>query len=125
TRRNPVYLRRRRDRTSLSRAVLVWPSDVVSRTAAGFPGDPGTYAMSATGSFRPKRAASWAPVRSRGVHAWFGDAASHGSSTETRYGRSRPKASSELIVLPPLEEKERVCARAPSYVRICAQVSRA
>ena len=63
---------------------VVSPSAVVSRTTAGCPAAPGTKLTSATAFFRPKRAASWAAVRSCGVQAWFGEVTSHGSSTETR-----------------------------------------
>ena len=45
-----------------------------------------------------------APSRT-GPQRWYGDALSHGSGRETRYGTSNPKTSTALAVLPPDVEK--------------------
>ena len=102
--RNPVDLRPRRARTSLRRT-SVEPAAVARRIAAGRPGAPGRYETSVTAPPIPKRFASCGPVRSCEGHRKFGETESQRSSTAWRYGISVPKASSELIVRPPLEEK--------------------
>ena len=46
-----------------------------------------------------------ARAEEHGYQRWYGDALSHGSGRETRYGTEKPNTSAALAVLPPEVEK--------------------
>ena|SRR5439155_10941067 len=95
--------------------MVVGPVVVVSESERRRPEGVGTPTTSRTRALTPSLA--WtvrAPIRI-GPHVWYGDAASHGSGRETRYGTAIPYTSSALAVLPPDDAKYSVDATLPPY----------
>src|SRR5665809_59112 len=93
--RSPRLLRSRLDGT-LVEPVSVWRVSERSR-----PDGVGTPTASRTRSSTPSFACSVRAPNRNGPHLWCGDALSHGSGRDRRYGTGVPNTSAALAVFPP------------------------
>ena len=81
------------------------PLTVTSRSERMCPEGVGTVAASRTRESRSSFAWSVLAPSRTGPQRWLGEAESHGSGRDTRYGTEKPKTSAALAVLPPDDEK--------------------